>query len=388
MDNIFKVIESLTGDLPKVKEAIEELRQVDTLLTQISKTSQNLSLADLTRMGDASFHMAGEYGKSAADYLTGIQEASQAGYQDAQGIAELSLALQTASDMTSQLASQLIQATDEAYNMNGSVERLTAALDGMVSISSHNTLNMEELSQGVSSISSTAASLGVSAAQAAAALGAMMDATRDSGSDTAQAFQSILLYTRQISDSSAGINADGLKEYEEACAALNVKLKETRDGVVSIRNPMDILGELSLAYNKLSDSDSRKTGLLSALGEESQSKHLDALLRQWDTYESMLYQYTTGAGAMTDKVSMTADSWEGSLNRLSNTWFSVINNIVDSDSLIFLVNNLNNVISAIDRLTGKVKSMTGDLGNVGALIGLLASMKNVGKPKMFGFISL
>lgn len=388
MDNIFKVIESLTGDLPKVKEAIEELRQVDTLLTQISKTSQNLSLADLTRMGDASFHMAGEYGKSAADYLTGIQEASQAGYQDAQGIAELSLALQTASDMTSQLASQLIQATDEAYNMNGSVERLTAALDGMVSISSHNTLNMEELSQGVSSISSTAASLGVSAAQAAAALGAMMDATRDSGSDTAQAFQSILLYTRQISDSSAGINADGLKEYEEACAALNVKLKETRDGVVSLRNPMDILGELSLAYNKLSDSDSRKTGLLSALGEESQSKHLDALLRQWDTYESMLYQYTTGAGAMTDKVSMTADSWEGSLNRLSNTWFSVINNIVDSDSLIFLVNNLNNVISAIDRLTGKVKSMTGDLGNVGALIGLLASMKNVGKPKMFGFISL
>ena len=387
MDNIFKVIESLTGDLPKVKEAIEELRQVDTLLTQISKTSQNLSLADLTRMGDASFHMAGEYGKSAADYLTGIQEASQAGYQDAQGIAELSLALQTASDMTSQLASQLIQATDEAYNMNGSVERLTAALDGMVSISSHNTLNMEELSQGVSSIS-TAASLGVSAAQAAAALGAMMDATRDSGSDTAQAFQSILLYTRQISDSSAGINADGLKEYEEACAALNVKLKETRDGVVSLRNPMDILGELSLAYNKLSDSDSRKTGLLSALGEESQSKHLDALLRQWDTYESMLYQYTTGAGAMTDKVSMTADSWEGSLNRLSNTWFSVINNIVDSDSLIFLVNNLNNVISAIDRLTGKVKSMTGDLGNVGALIGLLASMKNVGKPKMFGFISL
>ena len=102
----------------------------------------------------------------------------------------------------------------------------------------------------------------------------------------------------------------------------------------------------------------------------------------------MLYQYTTGAGAMADKVSMTADSWEGSLNRLSNTWFSVINNIVDSDSLIFLVNNLNNVISAIDRLTGKVKSMTGDLGNVGALIGLLASMKNVGKPKMFGFISL
>ena len=144
MDNIFKVIESLTGDLPKVKEAIEELRQVDTLLTQISKTSQNLSLADLTRMGDASFHMAGEYGKNAADYLTGIQEASQAGYQDAQGIAELSLALQTAGDMTSQLASQLIQATDEAYNMNGSVERLTAALDGMVSISSHNTLNMEE----------------------------------------------------------------------------------------------------------------------------------------------------------------------------------------------------------------------------------------------------
>lgn len=381
MSDISKLINQLTGSVPRFKEVIKELRQVDTLLTQISKTSDSIGLSDLKKMGDDSFRIAGQYGKSASDYLNGIREASQAGYQDAQGIAQLSLALQTAGDMTAQMASQFIQATDEAYGLNGSVERLTAALDGMVSISSHNTLNMGELSQGISSVSSTAAALGVSAPQATAALGAMMEATRESGLDTAKAFQSILLYTRQIADSSAGITAEELKEYEEACAALNVRLRETRDGVVSLRNPMDILGELSASYKELGDSDTRKTDLLNAFGG-SQSEYLDALLRGWDTYKSMLQQYENGAGSMALEAARTTDNWAGSLNRLSNTWTSVINNMVDSDGVVFILNSLNNMVSVIDKLTAKA----GSLESLGAGLGLwLSAAKNVGKPKMFGF---
>lgn len=381
MDNLFHLFDDLTGSLPRLREAVEELRQVDTLLTQISKTSKNITLPDLKDMGDASFHMAGRYNKSASDYLTAIQEASNAGYQDAQGIAELSLALQTAGDMTAEMASQLIQATDEAYGMNGSVERLTAALDGLVSISSHNTLNMEELSQGMSDISPTTAALGVSASQTAAALSAMMAATKKSGSETASALKAILSSVQQVSDAEAGITPEGLKRCEEACEALNVRLRETKDGAASLRAPMEVLGELSAAYKGLSDSDTRKTDLLNAFGG-SQSEYLDALLRQWDTYESMIQQYKNAAGSMALEVARTTDNWEGSLNRLSNTWTSVINNMIDSDGVTFIINNLNNVLSVIDKLTAKA----GSLESLGAGLGLwLSATKNVGKPKMYGF---
>lgn len=61
--------------LSKTKNAVKELRQVDTLLTQISVSSGRLSRSDLERIGNNAFPSTGTHGKSAANYLTGMQEA-------------------------------------------------------------------------------------------------------------------------------------------------------------------------------------------------------------------------------------------------------------------------------------------------------------------------
>lgn len=65
------------------KETLSELREVDTLLTQISKEIGGLSKSDLKKLGSDAFDTASKYGKSASDYLTEFQEASRAGYQNA-----------------------------------------------------------------------------------------------------------------------------------------------------------------------------------------------------------------------------------------------------------------------------------------------------------------
>lgn len=61
--------------LSKTKNAVKELRQVDTLLTQISVSSGRLSRSDLERIGNNAFPSTETHGKSAANYLTGMQEA-------------------------------------------------------------------------------------------------------------------------------------------------------------------------------------------------------------------------------------------------------------------------------------------------------------------------
>ena len=373
----------VTRFISQTRNAIKELKQVDTLLTRIGTANERLSRSDLSRIGNDAFTMAGKYGKSAADYLSAVQDALRAGYKNAEAIAELSLAAQSAGDMTADLASQMIAAADKAYGMNGSVSELTRALDGMSGIAGRHGIAMTELSDGMASAASTAASLGVGLDEMTAALGAMIDTTHQSGSETADAFRSILLSIGQITDESAGIDAEGLANYEAACSALNVKLKETKNGIISLRDPMTVLEELAAAYNSLDKNDSRRTALLDSVGSASVAAQLDALLRGWDTYESMLQQYANGTGSIAEKAEQTADSWEGSMNRLSNTWTATLGNITDSDAIVTIVNGLNSLLSVVNHVTDGL----GSLGTIGLGAGLFAGIKNAGRVKRNPFLS-
>ncbi len=368
------VSSAIMGVVYKTKQAVTELKKVNTYLTEISKANDKLSKTDLTRIGSDSFSTASKYGKKSTDYLSGVQEASRAGYEDAEGIAELSVAAQGAGDMTADLSNQMIIAADKAYKMNGSVEKLTATLDGMNYITNHNAVNMTELSEGMMVVGSIAASFNVNVNETTAALGTMIAITQQSGSEVARAFKAILLNIRQVSDEEEGIDAEGLTKYENACNALNVKLKETKNGVLSLRDPMEVIKELSEEYNKLDESDIRRTNLLSSVGGKLRATQLDALLRQWDTYEAMLQQFEDGAGSMAVEEEKTAKSWEGVSNRVSNIWTSIVNNVANSDAIIDGTTALGNFLEVINKLTSSI----GSLGTIGAIGGGIAGANNWG----------
>lgn len=281
-----------------IRDALVELKEVDTVLTEISKANDKLTNSQLSQIASSSFGISSKYGKTATDYLIGVQEMSRAGYANAEAMGELSTAAQGAGDMTADVANQFIIAADKAYKMNGSVEELTKTLDGINYITNNNAVNMSELSEGFSIVSSTAAASGVSAKELTAALGTMAATTQQSGSEIARAFRAILLNIRQVSDEEEGIDAEGLTKYEKACNDLGVSLKEVKDGVLQLRDPMQVLKELSIEYNKLSETDLKRTNLLNSVGGKLRSTQLDALLRQWSMYEEMLQQYEAGSGSM------------------------------------------------------------------------------------------
>lgn len=361
-----------------LKDAVSELKDIDQYLTKISVSNEKLSKSDLAALTDNAFDIAGKYGKDAADYLAAVEEATHAGYENAEAIAELSVAAQTAGDMTAELANQFIVTADNAYELNGSVEKLTELLDGSNSITNRNAVSMTELAEGMAVVGSTAASLGVEAAETTAALGTLIAATRQGGSETAEALRDILLYTGQVADETKGISTEGLSAYERACESLNVSLKETRNGVLSLRDPMKVLQELSAAYSKLDETDIRRTDLLNSVGSRTSATQLDALLSNWSAYESMLQQYQAGTGSMAAEAEKTADSWEGALNRLKNTWVDTVGNIADSDAIITAINSLNELLSVLNRFT----DWAGSFGTLGIGAGLFAGLQNVGRDKM------
>lgn len=377
MGKLKELIESIQ-DVPSWKDVVTELRKVDTLLTEISRTNSSLSESTLENIGNNAFRVASRYGQSAADYLSGVQEAYLAGFDNADEIAELSLAAQNAGGITAELADQLIYATDQAYRMNGSVSELTKVLDGMNYISDQNAFTMADLAEGMAALATTTASLGIDAGETAAALGVMITAAHQSSSEAADALRTVLLHVRQIADETEDIDGEGLAKFEAACSALNVKLKEIKNGILTLRDPMKVLPELAAAYNRLSENDPRRTNLLNSVGSSAAGEQLDAFLRQWSTYETLLQQYAHGTGSMAEASEKTVNSWEGSLNRLSNTWTSTVGNFTDSDAIAAAINSLNSLLSIVNNITGKL----GSFANIGLGAGLFAGIKNIGKCRM------
>ena len=101
---------------------------------------------------------------------------------------------------------------------------------------------------------------------------------------------------------------------------------------------------------------------------------LDALLRQWDTYETMLQQYANGTGSMAVEAEKTTNSWEGSMNRLSNTWTDTIGNIANSDVIITAINGLNGILSVVNSITDAL----GSFGTISTTISAIAGAKGLG----------
>lgn len=114
-----------------VADSVGELKNVDSILTEISKTS-DMTSSQLEQLGNDSFDYASKYGRTVSDYLTGVQEMSRSGFygDQAKELADLSVLAQSAGDMTAETANSYLLATNAAYGYNGSVDKLNAALDG------------------------------------------------------------------------------------------------------------------------------------------------------------------------------------------------------------------------------------------------------------------
>lgn len=80
---------------------------------------------------------------------------------------------------------------------------------------------------------------------------------------------------------------------------------------------------------------------------------LAALLSNWDTYKKILGDYQNAQGSAAKEAEKTANSWEGSINRLSNSWTDLVANFADSSETTTVINFLNGIVSSVDILTEK-----------------------------------
>lgn len=342
-------------------KSLQTLRSNDTIITEISKTSE-MTKNQLKELEDEAFKIASKYGQLSSNFLLATQEMARAGYDDnIKEMAELSTKAQGAGNMAAELANKYIIATDKAFKMNGSIETLTTTLDGANNITNNNALTMSDLGEAMSVVGSQAASSGMAVNETTAAVSTMIATTQRSGREMANAFKGILMNFRQVSgdvgDGEDIIDAESLTKYEKACAELGVSLSTAKDGIVSLKEPMQVIKELSEAYTQLEESDARRANLLSAVGGKYRANALNAILENYDMYEKMLKEYADGFGSMDEEAEKTANSWEGRLAALQNSWDSFINTLTNKEAIM-------NGISLFDRMIQGAESFVDTFGAI------------------------
>lgn len=348
-----------------VRQGVEELKNLDNILTEISKTS-DLTSSQLKELGNTAFESASKYGKSASDYLTGVQEMYRSGFSNASEMAEVSILAQAAGDMDSTLANDYLLATNAAYKYKGSVEELTKVLNSQNYITNNAAISMKDIADATTETASVAAQYGVQIDELSALIATATANTRESGSEVGTALKSIMINMQDTTS----------KPVTDTFNALGISMTKVVNGAEQLKTPIELIYELADAYNSLPEGDTMRANILNDIGQKRHANTLAAILSDMDGLNHMLELYNSNLAdnSAYNEAMKSANNWSGSLNRVKNSMNDLIQNFANSDVIIGALNTINNIIVGIDKLTEKV----GTLGTIGLGAGLFAGVKNAG----------
>lgn len=367
----------------KVGDAVKELREVDTILTEISKTS-DLTDSQLKQLGETSFESASKFGKKASEYLIGVQEMSRSGFvgKQAEELAQLSILGQAAGDMSTDVSNAYLLATNAAYGYQGSVQKLNDVLDGQNMITNRNSVSMQDMAEATSKAASMASETGVQVDELSAIIGTAVARTKQDGNVIGTALKSLFVNLQDTSN----------KKIVAAFDSLGISQKKYVDGVEQLKTPIELLRELADAYNALPDGSALKADTLRAIGNKRQANVLAAILQGIGNgdFDKMLSDYSQGKGSAMTEAMKSANNWEGSLAKLSNAWTSFIGNFANTDLIIGATNALAGLLNTLNNFTNNPLMAA---GAVGGGLGLFKIFKNLDKPKkhwvsLFSYIKI
>lgn len=360
----FSVSSGIMLLISKTRSAITEIKNLDNILTEVSKTS-NMTRQQLKQLGMDAYDSASKYGRTASDYLTGVQEMNRSGFYGKKGtdMAEQSLLAQSAGDMDRELADRYILSLNSAYKYNGEAEKINATLDGMNSITNKNSVAMADMAEAMTKVGTVAAGYRVKVEDLSAMIGTMESVTKLGGDEIGNAGKAILINLQNITSS----------KIVDTLAKANASMVEIVNGTEKLRDPISILRDLAKTYNQLDEDDPLRAEITTNIGQKYHANTLSALLQNMELFDKMLVNYSEGEGSALEESNKSANNLTGTINRLSNSWTEFINSVVNSDGLKTGVNLINDLVKGFTGLTSSGENFRVTLLTI---ITTLAQMKH------------
>lgn len=343
-----------------LQSALDELKAVDTELVNIQKV-MGATAGEMENLSEKAYEVGSSLGIAASDYLASVTKWAQAGYGSlSDELGELSVKTQKVGDVQEATANQFLLSVDAAYKYKGNISELTKVLDGANEISNNYATSVEKLAGGMGIVSSLAAQAGMEVQETMAAIGTITAVTQESGNSAARALRALILNiqgsTEIAIDEASGERwtEDEIKATAAALGDLNVATREYKDGVEQLRNPMDVIGELSEKYRKGLISEVQLQEVVSSLGGKVRSNQLQALISNYDMYEEMLDTYADSVGSADRELDIYLNSWEAKTNRLKNQWVELVASFQANDAIKGILDIANALMEVANTPVGNI----------------------------------
>lgn len=329
--------ELVSAPIAAFKEAVQELKNVDAELVNIQKV-MGASAAEMDRLSEKAYQVGSDLGVAASDYLASVTQWAQAGYGSlSDDLGELSVMTQKVGDVDQATANQFLLSVDAAYQYQGSIESLMRVLDGANELSNNFATSVQKLAGGMGIVSSLAAQAGMAVEETAAAIGTITSVTQESGNSAARALRALILNiqgeTELEIDEATGERwtEEEINKTAQAINNLNVATREYKDGVLQLRNPMEVIGEISEKYRQGLISEVQLQELVSSLGGKTRSNQLQALITNFDMYEEQVETFVNATGSADRELDVYLNSWEAKANRVANGWVQLVESMKTSE---------------------------------------------------------
>lgn len=224
------------------------------------------------------------------------------------------------------------------------------------------------MADATSKAASMAAQTGVQVNELSAIIGTAVSRTKQSGDVIGTALKTLFINLQDTSN----------KKIVGTFDALGISQTKFVNGSEQLKTPIELLKELSNAYNALPEGSVLKSDVLQYIGNKRQANVLAAVLGGIGNgeYDAMLQDYSEGMGSASAEAEKSANNWEGSLNRLSNSWTQFISNFANSGQITSGINLINKLVQALNSLV----EVATPLGTIGAGAGIFAFLKNLDEP--------
>jgi chromosome segregation ATPase len=366
------------------KEALSEMKNVDTQLVTISRITQT-NIEELDELKNKAYEVGQAYGVLASDYLSASAAFTRAGYREqAEQLAELSSKMQIAGQVSADTANQLLIATDKAYKLNGNYEELSNTMDKMTVIDHNYATSVEKIAEGMGLVAPIAAQAHMSIDELIASLGTITAVSQRGGAEAARALRALILSI--IKDTTTEIDegvtwtVEEINSLQDALKVYAPEVVKAAEATGSLIDPMEAIAALAKSYEDGLLTEAKLADLTSKLGGKLRASQLLSLIQNYSgMYTDMMNMMGDAIGAVDKDVDKALQSWETKLQQLKNSFTQFATGLLDTEEIKGFIDALNFLIQSIDNpekfaskfreaLSGAIKSVLQNIPSFAVLL--------------------
>ena len=259
------------------------------------------------------------------------------------------------------VSDQLTAVWNNFYEEGG--QSLEHYADAMTALGAATASSTSEIAGGLEKFASIADMIGLSFDNASAALATITATTRQSEDVVGTALKTIFARIQGLSLGETLEDGTNLNKYSEALNKVGISIYDAAGG---LKDMDSILAEMGAKWETLNKD--QQVALAQTVAGVRQYNQLVSLMDNFDFYEQNLRTAQNSDGTLNAQAEIYAESWEAAQKRVKAAAEGVFNSLLKDDFFIDMLNNIEKIISFVDKLIDSLGGVKGVLLTLGTIL--------------------